>query len=213
MPLIFNGNEPKNITYNDNDVKKVIYNGNVVWEKSGGDINYIEYLSGDGEYLNTGIYPTQNTKIDFEVEMQSSSQYRGVIGCRNSNSFACFTGRLNRDTVWRFDRGVSQFNSWKKITVGEKVNIVIDKNKMYIDNTLYHKYPDIEFSVNQPIYIFAVNDKGSPYSTSQMKLYSCKIYHNDVLVGDFRPCLDTNNIECLYDEVSKQYFYKQRVGV
>ena len=34
MPLIFNGNSPKNITYNGNEVKKVIYNGNTVWEKN-----------------------------------------------------------------------------------------------------------------------------------------------------------------------------------
>lgn len=213
MALTYNGSTPENITYNGNEVKKVVYNGATVWEKESGGVNYIEYLSGSNSYLDTGVYPTNNTKIEFEVAMNSSAQYKGILGCRNGNSFACFTGRLNQDTVWRFDWGSSQFNSWKPIAVNEKVKITIDKNKMYIDGTLYHTYSSKQFTQSQSIYIFSVNDNGTPYAPSEMKLYGCKVYENDVLISDFKPCLDTNNVECLYDEITKQYFYKQSVEV
>ena len=214
MSLIFNNNEPNNIIYNGNEVNKIIYNGNIVWEKNEDKVHYIEYLDGNNQYLDTTFFPSNNTKIEYEVEMSSSALYRGILGCRNkNNSFCCFTGKLNQDTVWRFDWGGSQFNSWKTIEVGEKIKIIVDKNKMYINEELYHTYPEKQFNQNQSIYIFAVNDNGTPYAPSEMKLYNCKIYENNILVNNFKPCLDSNNIECLYDEVTKKYFYKKEIEV
>lgn len=69
MPLIFNGNKPKNITYNGNDVKKVIYNGDVVWEKNIDNVPpTIEILptslGSQGYYRLLNLKITDNTNID-----------------------------------------------------------------------------------------------------------------------------------------------------
>ena len=45
-----------------------------------------------------------------------------------------------------------------------------------------------------------------------MKLYYCQIYENDVIVRDFVPALDSNNVACLYDRVSQTFFYNAGTG-
>lgn len=44
------------------------------------------------------------------------------------------------------------------------------------------------------------------------KIYYFKIYDNDVLVRDFIPVLDHNGSPCMYDKVSKQFFYNSGTG-
>ena len=67
---------------------------------------------------------------------------------------------------------------------------------------------------NANFYIFA-SSKGSVVALAKktaMKLYYCKIYENDVLVRDFIPVLDQNNVACLYDRVSKTFYYNAGTG-
>ena len=44
---------------------------------------------------------------------------------------------------------------------------------------------------------------------ARMKLYSCAMYDGGVKIRDFKPCLDTNGVPCLYDLISKTAFYNQ----
>ena len=45
-----------------------------------------------------------------------------------------------------------------------------------------------------------------------MKLYSFKIYDDDILIGNFIPVKDENDVVCLYDKVSATYFYNLGTG-
>ena len=44
------------------------------------------------------------------------------------------------------------------------------------------------------------------------KIYSAKVTINGELVRDFLPALDTSNVPCLYDKISKKYFYNSGTG-
>ena len=44
------------------------------------------------------------------------------------------------------------------------------------------------------------------------KIYYCKIWNGDTLVRDLVAKLDTSNTPCMYDNVSKTYYYKQGTG-
>ena len=46
-----------------------------------------------------------------------------------------------------------------------------------------------------------------------IKLYSCQIYDNDVLVRDFVPCIKDNGEVGLYDLVGKQFYGNAGTGV
>ena len=67
---------------------------------------------------------------------------------------------------------------------------------------------------NSDIYIFASSKANVPALAKKtaMKLYYCKIYEDDVIVRDFVPALDSNNVACLYDRVSQTFFYNAGTG-
>ena len=58
------------------------------------------------------------------------------------------------------------------------------------------------------LYIGASNSTYASYS----RIYATKVYKDDVLVRDFIPVLDKDNIACMYDKVSGEYFYNQGSG-
>lgn len=45
--------------------------------------------------------------------------------------------------------------------------------------------------------------------TSTCRIEYVKFYKNDQLIGYFRPCKDTQGVACLYDDITKQYFYQE----
>lgn len=47
---------------------------------------------------------------------------------------------------------------------------------------------------------------------ARMKLYSCAMYDGGVKIRDFKPCLDADDVPCLYDLISKTAFYNQGSG-
>lgn len=44
------------------------------------------------------------------------------------------------------------------------------------------------------------------------KVYGCKVWQDSVLVRDFIPVLDWNNVPCMYDKVSGELFYNKGTG-
>lgn len=45
-----------------------------------------------------------------------------------------------------------------------------------------------------------------------MKLYSFKVFKNDILIQNLIPCLDDNDVPCFYDRVDKQTYYNRGTG-
>lgn len=58
--------------------------------------------------------------------------------------------------------------------------------------------------------LFGTNNYDNTYSDySSIKMYNCAIYKNNIIIRRFFPCRDTIGIFCLYDTVSKKYFYNK----
>ena len=47
---------------------------------------------------------------------------------------------------------------------------------------------------------------------SYARLYSVKVYEENNIIRNFIPCLDNNDVPCLYDKVTKTTFYNQGTG-
>lgn len=61
-------------------------------------------------------------------------------------------------------------------------------------------------AVDSTLTLFSI--PGGQYRGSY-KLYSFKIYENDVLIKNYIPVKDASNVVCLYDTINKQYIYNQ----
>ena len=74
-----------------------------------------------------------------------------------------------------------------------------------------HIFPRSNYETNLNFILFALNT-GSVVPCKNTKIYSCKLYDNDVLVRDFIPVLDKDGTPCMYDKVEKKFYYNAGTG-
>lgn len=94
MPLLFNGNEPSNITFNGNEVDIVVYNGVTVWEKekeeyykiyfqanSGSDITklLVKGITGNQTFENVVNNQQYNCSTSDEIVITFEKGYKGAL--------------------------------------------------------------------------------------------------------------------------------------
>ena len=73
-------------------------------------------------------------------------------------------------------------------------------------NLVSRKTIATSINTRRNLYVFARNNNGTPNAFCASRLYGLKIWQDNVLVRDFRPCLK-NGVAGLYDDVSKRIFY------
>lgn len=182
-------------------------------------VQYVEYIESTGtQYIDTGFVPTENSKFELDIQYTSvptgnlsDNSYRnGIGGATTYSRFIC--GYNNTG----FYYGVGGKNIDKTYgDINRHVFTVDLKNMQYgYDGTLETVSTTYSNPNSLPYTIFARYSliDGTIDSYSKQKLYGCKIYDNDMLVRDFKPCKDGAGVYCLYDEVEKRYYYNQGTG-
>ena len=195
----------------------------MAFEKSGGGLpegyTAVNYLQSSGTpWINTEITPSQDTKVIIKF-MADKWGYESLIGGRaNSNSNDQFTTFLDSYSGGRFIFRMDGMSS--SITyIGFKLHTIytaeLSGTKMEFaleDGTIpfTSEVTISDFSSTVPMLLFkAQNVSGTGLIG---KVYFCKIYHQDNLVRDFQPCLDTEGVPCMFDFVSRKSFYNVNAG-
>lgn len=185
-------------------------------------INTIEYIESSGagnsgQYIDTGIKGSSKLRIVTDMlPIKAGIQffYGARLGDSSTNAFL-FVCEQSTGTKFRFDYSVTK----RYITEVYDKKMHIDQNKNTFTvtdedgNSLGSNTVGINtFSLEQNVYIFALNQGGSSYNHAKMRLYGMKIYDDDVLVRDFVPALDPEGVPCLYDQVTETYFMNKGSG-
>jgi len=174
------------------------------------NINYIE--STGTQYINTGITPNQDTRFVIDFETLEVNGETHIASVRHNASTPVFTLFFGNSGTYGTRYGTSSTAYVPDLSgVGRHV---FDRNKnvLTVDG---NKTVSANYETFDPYYtltIFARNDGTSINGHIKGRLYSCQIYDNDVLVRDFVPSYGTNGKACLYDKVTKQYFYNAGTG-
>ena len=172
----------------------------------------VEYIRNDGatQYINTGIYANQDTRVVVHVKNTGNCAYWfGAWNYAfNNGAYAC--GNDGGNIYSGYD---GQGGGYGSTVSGENV-IDMNKNVITINGTVHRTFSYTNFSVNYPLYIFGQNRAGTfairdnasrPYST--FELTALEIYQNDVLVREYIPAYDDQTGDIgLYDKVSEQLF-------
>lgn len=174
------------------------------------------------QYIDTGYVPTANTKIvaDFsftKIAGGSNSALYSPYGCTNTNNNGIKCIQTGGDLPTRFGSVASDSissNTKVYVELNKRYHIEHSINGFYLDGVLKHIYSGTALAsdLSQTLYIFAVNNNGSVDQRSFIKLYSFKIYENEELVRDFVPVTDESGVACLYDNITKAYFYNKGTG-
>lgn len=207
--------ETANFDYGDKIIRETDSKNNVLEHRK---INVIEYIESTGtQWIDTGIIPNQDTRLEMIAEtttdVADTENGKGFIpygagSSYNSNAFECYT----QSSKYEFNYD-GQYDFIGTAKVGEKISISHNKNTINITagTTKYSKNFEYNaFTAPYTMLLFAIN-RGNILA-GKARIYSCQIFSNEILARDFIPALDKSNVPCLYDKVSKQYFYNSGTG-
>ena len=125
---------------------------------------------------------------------------------RGTNQFAVFYSG-NKWNAWFGSASVSFYGGY----TGRKV-VSLDKSTFSVDGTS-SSISSGTFTSTLPIILFGFCQSNKHMYAAEMKLYSCQIYDNDVLVRDFVPCIKDDGEVGLYDIVGQQFYGNAGTGV
>lgn len=202
--------------YNGNEIVETDSEGKRITHSDG--VSYIEYIESTGtQYIDTGIQPDSNTDFELNIALNDvGSNIYAIMGARTGIGGTLYNAFwIEKAVRWDY-KSTTKAMSSVKYTVGSNLNI----SKKGVSTTIKTNETtqtvtdsSDTFSIPYNIYIFTINTAGTEDNRKiSMKLYDFKIEKNGIIVRDFLPALDDNNVPCLYDKVSKQYFYNAGTG-
>lgn len=180
-------------------------------------LKVLDYMESTGsQYIDTGISIT--SALSFECEWEKTATGAGLNGSYyyiNSTTKAFCFGLYSNEKLYvgvgsTTDTTVTGSLNTKYKTIGNSTSMTTyqnDVSKVSVTSTL------VENGLN--FYLFATHRNQGNIETGyygQYKIYSCKLYENNILVRDFVPALDKNGIACLYDKVNNKKYYNQGTG-
>lgn len=169
----------------------------------------LKYIESTGtQYIDTGFKPNNNTRVVMDAQMLDITTARFYFGARTSTYTVNCNVLISSSTI-RSDYGESKIN----VTgVSATDRVLIDKNKnicIVNNSTITNTSSTFQGAYN--LYLFASNEGGKAGYYGVLKLYSCKIYDNDILIRDYLPCINPDGVSGLYDVVNN-VFYTDSAG-
>ena len=169
----------------------------------------VEYIESTGSaYIDTGIVPNTNTKIDIQFETIQRGNFGIIFGGEETykdNSFHLY----NSSGV--FDIGFGSIATAFRTSIDYNSNIkytlIMDKNGFDV-NGATGTFPEPTISTTYSIYLFAVHRATNVTENNALKrIYYCKLYNNGTLVRDMIPCYRvSDSVIGMYDLVSNTFF-------
>nr|DAS16693.1 MAG TPA: hypothetical protein [Caudoviricetes sp.] len=174
-------------------------------------IRQLEYIqSSKSQYIKTGVIASSDIRVVIVAQFMDSGSSAWVFGARSGTSASDkFTIlRANDLNAIRSDFGSQNENTGEN--PGGQFTIDKNRNVTTIGNTTVTS--DAEIFSGLEMYLFAGNTNGSTTDPAALRLYSCKIYDDDVLVRDYVPAKDDSGVVCLFDFVMREYVYNSGTG-
>lgn len=158
---------------------------------------------------------TTTTKLSISLMLKSNSVNQALFGSRNTPGFAGndSTNVFAINNYFRIDWATGDANSNIPFSMNTIYNIEITRGYFKIDDTVYN-YPN-RISINQN-YNFLIgnftNGSSTPFNGGLIgRIYSAKLYNNDVLIMDLIP-VRVGTTGYMYDKVSGQLFGNAGTG-
>lgn len=173
----------------------------------------LEYLESDGgQYIDTGIRPTNNTrvagKVLFKEWLGSANYVFGVYGDSKNFGFNVGSARTYFNVPWYNNSGlrVSVTPSFNTI-----FNFDISKDGMITNGQLFTD-PLLEstFQADRTMFIGWCN--GTTANKMKGEIYFLKIWDSGTLLRNFTPVLDPEGTPAMLDKVEEKLYYNQGSG-
>lgn len=156
-----------------------------------GGYSVLSYIESTGtQYIDTGFIPNQDTRVVMELtNIVVSGKHNYFFGARTSTTSNAYFFSYNSGGYYR--SGYNTTNGTLDTSYTQSGIFTVDKDKevTYINGVQAHSATYASFTSPGNLVLGAVNQKGTiTYGT--IKIHSCKIYDNDILVRDYVPVIN-----------------------
>ena len=171
----------------------------------------LSYIQGSGtQYIDTGLKPNNNTRVVMDVESVADGTF-AFFGTRDTETTNAYILWQLSDTSIRSDYGANQVQQTVDST---KNRVVIDKHDascMYGSISIENE--SSTFSCTNNLLLFTTSTGGTvDERKASAKLYSCKIYDDDLLIRNFIPVKNDSDQVGLYDLVEEKFYANAGTG-
>lgn len=174
----------------------------------------LKYIQSSGrQYIDTGVVPNENTVVEIEfMKLEDNVNYERIFGVKDYYEVLRDSNDSNTDD-WTFKINRTANNTGISVKIGSfgygKNILKTTTSSVYLNGVLINEFSKLTPNTGKTMYLFYANN-ADRYGT--FRLYSCKIYNNTELIRDFVPMLDKDSVVCLYDNITKTFFYNQGSG-
>ena len=188
-----------------------------------GEISYLE--SSNGQYTIIDYVPNENTRVVCEFSYQESNVGdQCLFGTRTGNTSGSrqFVLWMEWDSSKPYTGFVYGGNNWGGADVpsdgyaltceiGQKMVADVSVNGYYLDNTLIHTVTNTGSPSAYKLAIFHLSNSNTTVESNKTafkgRIYSFKIYENDVLVANLVPAIVMAlNIPGFYDVINNKFY-------
>lgn len=182
-------------------------------------INFVDFIQSSGtQYIDTGVIAKTGLRIvcEFELTSYKGTDTDSIFGVWGNNS-RFFVGADKSKHNFQYGYIGNYYGSTKKCELNTKYTVEYEaksgSQKLIVDGaTLLTGTNTSSISTTQTIFLFNFNSTNTSQTPSALKIYSCQIYDNDILIRDYKPVVDGAGAYCLYEEIEKRYYYNRGTG-
>lgn len=177
----------------------------------------VEYIESSGtQWVDTSFIPSgENMKIEFDFIYTAAHTNSSLCGTQAGTSSLTFQITIYGDQT-AFYVGTSHNLLPKTFINNTRYQLSAHANSGMLTVSLGGTPSSSAYSGNLDktlsLALFGNNINGSVSQLASVRLYSCKIYDNNVLVRDFIPCKNASGTVGLWDDVNSQFYQNAGTG-
>ncbi len=176
----------------------------------------LDYIHSSGtQWINTGINLNSAYKIVITYQLDQLTHNQPILGCTHSAYPWVYSGSGKSNQQNRYGITNNSVTTYGNATSAEKVVVEIAGSVLKYGSTTHTASGDLIPTRSDAIILLHSGKYSNQFASA--KLYELYIYDTSTnpesVVMHLIPVLDDNNIACMYDEVSQNYFYNAGQGV
>lgn len=175
--------------------------------------NYVEleYIESSGtQYIDTGFnISTSTDEIELVIQGITTTIYKWFFGEHDNNARFC-VGSGDGTNKRNVGYGGTTYKVKDTQVYDTQHTFVANSSGVFIDGTKVANYSS--FTSTSTLYLFHLNLNNQSSYMGGARVWGYKHKRNGEFILDMIPVLDRNNIACMYDKISGEFFYNKGTG-
>lgn len=180
----------------------------------------LEYLESTGtQWIDSGLYSQDGYVYQTRISPTEAGAWKLFFG-RQTTAVGgqCEYFGYGRDasSIGAFFANAGVQSGGTAGAIGTAYDIEMSSvpaNKyVTINDTKTTSASDTGYSDSLHIYLFGINNAGEANNFAKIRLSYWRAFSGNIAVRDFIPVLDRQDVPCLFDKVTQQFFYNQGTG-